>query len=94
MAPDPEDATLAYTDISWDIAAAAELLPGSALETGFRKLLDALPDTAIDAPRAPVIVSVHLVLYCPYCFWSDVELRAADRIEAALCFVLELRHNK
>jgi hypothetical protein len=48
---------LTCADASLDIAAVAELLPGSALEPGFRKLLDALPDTAIDAPRAPVIVS-------------------------------------
>ena len=50
-------ASIGGADMSAVAAAAAELLPGPAVETGFRKLLDALPDTAIDAPKAPVIVS-------------------------------------
>lgn len=39
------------------LATAAELLASAPLEGGFRQLLDALPDTAIDAPKAPSIVS-------------------------------------
>lgn len=68
-------------DLVSSAAAAAELLPSAELEAGFRKMLDALPDTAIDAPKAPVIVSSHLQKNYLSALWTHLGDRAAATVQ-------------